>query len=157
MLILFILLCLLALAAGAMGLKLYAIYREKRQSTEKERIQRADQLLVQLHDDLVVLKEVADGLKVLPGLVEGLTEMTKVASHQLDSFNKTVEILERSMASTDTSYEDYADDTPEGVARRERVEIRELMRHGIPESEAASRVRERDIYQDLAKNYRGRG
>lgn len=113
------------------------------------------------HSDIAVIKEaiaplkqIAENIKALDGMIQGLTVMCKVSADQLDEFKKVVDILERSMSTTDKSYDDYAEDTPEGQNRVIASQIREMMRTGMTEKEASSRLRERNIYEEMARSRR---
>lgn len=122
----------------------------------------AEQIITRFHEDIQAVRTAIEPMKLLAErlgsldkMVDGLVAMTKAAADQLDEFKKLVEIIERSLSPTDTAgYEEYAEDTVEGQERARRAEVRELRRRGVPEREAVARVRERDIYQDLARSRR---
>lgn len=125
---------------------------------QAEEQKRQSDLVSQFHQDMAAIQEVVapltsimQSLKNLDGMIQGLVQMTRVAADQLDEFKKVVEILERSMSSSERTYEEYADDTAEGQDRHRQTEVREMMRQGITEKEARARVRERNIYEEMAR------
>lgn len=94
-----------------------------------------------------------EGLSKIPILVEGLTEMCQHSARQADALNKAVDTLQASIlrAPDADSFDEYATETPDAIRAQQRQEIRDLMRKGVPEGEAESRVRERSIYEQLTK------
>jgi len=133
----------------------------RRAVLEEEERKRQEDLVSKFHSDIAVIKEaieplkkIAENIQALDGMVQGLTAMCKVSADQLDEFKKVVEILERSMSSTEKSYDEYAEDTRAGQERLQASEIRDMMRQGMTEKEARSRVRERNIYEEMARSRR---
>jgi|ERR1700730_282743 len=106
---------------------------------------------VVIEGSLEQIKRVADSLDKLPALVEGLEALVKSQTDKLDSLNRAVEVLEKSVVPSGTEgYSEFADeDVPDDV--RDELEVKRLVRAGIPVDSARARIREQALYRGATR------
>jgi hypothetical protein len=103
-------------------------------------------------DCLAVWVRFSDKLDTLPTLAEGLEALCKSQVDKLDALNRAVEVLEKSIIPTGTEgYSEYSEeDIPDHV--RDELEVKRLVRSGIPVDQARARIREASLYRGVARN-----
>jgi hypothetical protein len=106
---------------------------------------------VVIEGSLEQMKRVADSLDRIPALVDGLEALVKSQVDKLDSLNRAVEVLEKSVVPSGSGgYQEYSEDEmPDDV--KDELEVKRLVRAGIPVDQARARVREASLYRGVAR------
>ena len=86
-----------------------------------------------------------DSLNQIPAMVAALVEIAKTQTQQLERFERVVRMLSECMFSKETK--GYTPENSDAVARYERdYRIEEMIRAGIPEDQARSRIETEDVF-----------
>jgi hypothetical protein len=98
---------------------------------------------------------IEDGSGALNGLLAGITSLAKAQADTMDQLKNAVDLLQQSMSPDHAAkdYEEYATETPASIRAMEEQEIRDIMRRdrGLDRESAEAKVRERRIYEQMAR------
>lgn len=142
-----------------------AKYLAKRKEQRQEQKLQADSELAaltnlagsvaKLHGSLSRLEILLAPLSNIPALLEGMTAMCKLQADMLDQFKASAELFQGTLTGSPRDYE-YAEETPLAQRQAEEREITEILRRekGLGREEAAARIKERDLYSQMARGGR---
>jgi hypothetical protein len=136
--------------AGA-ALAVSIIEWRKRLSEKRTRL---DSLHSTMKDVLSAMErdQFVRAMESLPVFTQGMLDMAKAQADTMDRLTRAVDLLQSTLLPSDQQ-EDYPDNPKDFTHQAaEEREIDEMVRKGSTKNDAASRLRERDIYLQLIRN-----